>query len=618
MANILRFVDINKTTGVVTNRLTLDYVEGETILPMSANTKVWAGNITAPGASLITRKDEMIDIVLALHVHTVSRATLDTALRAIVTEITRKNILEFQPQGGSAIYYTTYPYDTAEAAHLMEQVYRDAFVVHPFRFTLKADPYAWGAEQTITVVDNLILNWDMETFTAPNIPDGWTVTVAGGGSTVAEDNTGGDFIFGTSSVSLLTTAAGSSAQIETTAAIAIDHTKHYCIVFNYQCEVGTLDMLTCILTPDAGAAVTLTPTVAAVDTWYSYTAVIHPTGGGGNEWNVAATTVKIAFKLTGAAANPTEYNVDGIVFSCTEYTTNKKLTDPLGIVIPASDILGDVPSYCDFYLSRFSDPGAIEFYSYFIGGRKEYSVDYNPNMEMTIDDYSAFCGTNDNETSERGSYKSDAIGGAGTYTSANQTLLLDSIRGYVLPYIHFDLGANRNDVAVTLEGIPDVGLGTYLTLCTAEIDFHSHWIWLSLPACNIPGLASSDFADTSAMDYFVRIKLVLAEANDINFDHFSLMPIDNGFGYCYAGDQHSIFDSSSEVARVLWSDDGTIHNAFWNQWGVIHKPFTLNPQDGSNFAIHATNEDVAALDDQHRQFQNDVIIKYRPRYLLVA
>ena len=285
MANTLRFVE---SVGGST-RLTLSYIEEQTKIPLPDRTNIFAGNISSDGADYVTGKYENIELTLALKVEGSSKGDLDDDLQAIITEITRENVLELAMDSGNSIFYETMPYDHAEAMGFLNLKHREAFIVHPLVITLKAKPFALDSETTISIIENLVPNWNMEDFTG-NDPDDWTVTetAGAGAATVTADTDSGDYVFGSSAVNLVATADDSVAQIQTTAAIEVTATEHYCIVFNYQCEQGELDALTCVITQynaahgDLSDDIEINPTASAVDTWESSTTVIHAAGEGGN------------------------------------------------------------------------------------------------------------------------------------------------------------------------------------------------------------------------------------------------------------------------------------------------------------------------------------------------
>lgn len=428
MANVLEFV----TPALATSLDISSYIESGTHLPLPPHTKVWAGNITAHGSKYITGKYELVPITLVLKIVGTSKSDLDDDIRALLVEITKKNILKWQPESAtSAIYYTTYPYDTAEAHSILSKAHRDAFTVSDFTITLMADPFAWGAEQTIQVVENLCPNWNMETFTVPNVPDDWDVTeTAGAGAAeVTEDTDAGDFIFGTSSVRLRATADDSVAAITTTDFITIDKTLHYCHFFNFQRESGSNRLYAYIDQYSAADALlesTAVNTVAATpNVWLSYTTPIYPDGEGGglDEWNPNCAKVKLRFSVTGDTGGDDEVvNVDGIVFTCSEYLSDYLISNPLGIVIPASAISGDVPSPVDIYLSAFDDT-VDSTNGIYVGGRDAYNSDFIPYA-------AADTGTAANSNiANQGDYRTIAIAGDKVINGGFENITGDPLLG---------------------------------------------------------------------------------------------------------------------------------------------------------------------------------------------
>ena len=120
----------------------------------------------------------------------------------------------------------------------------------------------------------------MEDFTGDD-PDDWTVTetAGAGAATVTQDTDSGDYLFGDSAVNLVATADDSVAQIQTTSAISVTATEHYCLVFNYQCEQGELDALSCVISQyndahgDLSDDITIAITAPNNDLWYSSTTI---------------------------------------------------------------------------------------------------------------------------------------------------------------------------------------------------------------------------------------------------------------------------------------------------------------------------------------------------------
>ncbi|MFA4972888.1 MAG: hypothetical protein WC683_09760 [bacterium] len=379
MANTLEFV----TPALATSLDISSYLEDGTHIPLPSRNSIWAGNITADGSNYITGKYELIPVDLALKVTGATKADLDDNLRAVIAEITKKNILKWQPEGATGpIYYRTYPYDTAEAQTYLSKAYRDQLTVYPFTITLMADPFAWGAEQTISPVSNLVPNWGMESAGGGGEPIAdWTKTEGDANAHVTQDTDAGDFLMGLASVNL--TSRDADAELETTDYITIDKDKHYCIFFCYNQESGTLDKLTCEIDQyDAGNVIgttnTFTPTVTALDNWYSFTDIMYPDGTGGNDWDADAAKCKIRFRCNGDNAGDDEvYYVDAIIFTCSEYLSGHVLSNPLGICIPSTAVSGDVPAPCDIYINKLED-GLDQTMGIYIGGRKNYSDDFVP------------------------------------------------------------------------------------------------------------------------------------------------------------------------------------------------------------------------------------------------
>ncbi|MCK9599950.1 MAG: hypothetical protein M0R06_12980, partial [Sphaerochaeta sp.] len=149
----LRFVESDLTT----TRLSLNYIEGLTSIPLPENLKNWGESSRAHGKTLISDKYDNIPITLALRVEGTDAATRDAAIRALVAEITRANILEFIPGGSTdPIYYDTFPYDTSEARGLLDRVYGEnpnTPMVYPFMIELQAKPFAQGGWEDLTPLE---------------------------------------------------------------------------------------------------------------------------------------------------------------------------------------------------------------------------------------------------------------------------------------------------------------------------------------------------------------------------------------------------------------------------------------------------------------------------------
>lgn len=379
MANTLEF---RESIGGAT-RLALSYIENDTHIPLPSHTKVWAGNITADGADYIAGKYENIQITLALKVTGATASDLDTNLRALVAEITRENWLYFEPDGGTGIYYHTYPYDTAEAHALLVTALRSNLTVYPFMITLMAEPFGYTAEETIIVLQNLAPNWSMELPGLIEPIDFWVKGEGNANSHVSPDSDPGDYLWGETSVNL--TDRNSYASLTSEDYITIDKTKHYCLSFDYYVEQGSLDCLDVrVFQYDAGnnlvGTITFAITAPALDTWYSYTDIIYPegTGGGVPEWDTDCAKAKLCFRVQGDNAGDDEvYYVDGVIFACSEYLSGHVVSNPLGIVIPPQVVSGDVASPCDMYLEAF-DGFVCSRAGMYIGGREAYSEDYVP------------------------------------------------------------------------------------------------------------------------------------------------------------------------------------------------------------------------------------------------
>jgi hypothetical protein len=165
----LRFVESDLTT----TRLSLTYIEGLTRIPLPENLKNWGESSRAHGKTLISDKYDNITITLALRVEGTDAATRDAAIRALVAEITRDNILEFIPGGSTEpIYYETFKYDTSEAQGLLTRTYGenpDTPMVYPFMVELQAKPFAQGGWEDLTPLESLVPDWSFEEW--PTVPE---------------------------------------------------------------------------------------------------------------------------------------------------------------------------------------------------------------------------------------------------------------------------------------------------------------------------------------------------------------------------------------------------------------------------------------------------------------
>ncbi len=382
MASILRFVDSDLTTV----RLTLDWLEEETDLSLPSHSKIWAENSGADGRKYIAGRWTGRTLKLALSVKAASKAAMDTALRALLAELTRENILEFYPDSGSAVFIKTYPMDSASINGLAKEYYRSAFTLHPVMVDLPADPFWYGAEETITVVDNLIPNASFEDYAGSGNTTNWTgweETRTNGAGTTTVEALAGAAVFGAVGAHLKITANDGIAKIISTDFITIDKTKHYCFSMNHY-RVGGADTFNWNIQQydTGGVAGTLySANLAGAAAWRQDVITIHPSTENTETyyWDADCAKVKLEFWLDTTVA---EWYMDGLVLTCSEYLSSNELNNALGIVLPPALILGDVPAPCDIYLDKFEDTESTA--AIYIGGREAYDAGFVARLENSL------------------------------------------------------------------------------------------------------------------------------------------------------------------------------------------------------------------------------------------
>jgi len=365
MSNIIRFVEPDLTTV----RLTVDYIEDMTDIPLPDNTKNWAYNDT-DGAELVDSKYENINLTLAFKLHGVSKADLGNDVSDLLTEITRDNILEVQLDSGDSFFYDTYAYDQAEAHSLIKRCFRKGFIVHPFLINLKANYAVRGDEEELDLIENLFCNWSFEDRIGNNF-DCLTETAVNGAGVATLEAYTLDKVFGDVSLHLKITAGGGGAEatVITTNFIDINYLSYYHFVYNAKAAGGTVNLDATIKQYDnlnnhiPGADIVDNPT--GTGAWELEGLRINRFSLPAPSWHADCRKVKIEFSVNGAAA---EWFIDGVTFTNSDYLRadgDHMLANPCSVTIPNVDLKGDIPAPCDIFFAKFGEDVAETTALYF-------------------------------------------------------------------------------------------------------------------------------------------------------------------------------------------------------------------------------------------------------------
>jgi len=388
MSYRLKFVE--EPASSPTTRLDLDdgtirHIERDCDIPAPDMTKSWATSAREDGAKMVDSKYELIPITLALAIRTSAIADLDSKVRDIFNEITRENYLEMRPEGAaSSVFYKTFPYDGLDPGTLQRKLFRLSKFTWGLNFDLRAElPIAPAVK--LTPVENLAPNWLFENRSGNDFDD-WTES-SSSGSVTANTTHYLQRLAGQSagvSCELETTDAGGHAEIASTDYISITDTEHFNLIFGHLMKSGTGGLDVKIEEYNASNSllntITIEPTGASL-AWRAESYVIHPynqTSETYHWYSADVAKVKIKFRVDGEVA---EWCIDGVFFTNSELLSGNELTNPTGMVFSPDDLDGDVPAPADIFLTdlpiNLSDGQRI-----YIGGRKKYSADYVPYLEV--------------------------------------------------------------------------------------------------------------------------------------------------------------------------------------------------------------------------------------------
>lgn len=392
MSYTLKFVESDLTTV----RLDLDdqyikHIGDKTKIPLPKHYKNWAESSQTDGRHPVgDGKYGNIPLTLSFRIAADSIANLDAKARELIAEITRDNILKYTPEGGSPLYYKTFKYDDADPGTLQRRLFRLSKFAWGFTVNLEAE-LPFGAEEEITIVENLVPNWQFEERTGDDFDDWVETEINGSGTaTVAAETT--DVVFGDTSLSCEVTATDALAYVTSENYIDVDSTKHYCFFLNCKIKQATtipsnqeaaifiecFDSSNVSLgTLGLGPSATMVPHDTNV--WQSLCYTIYPAGTGGVDFAFYENTAKVKINLgvNSFAAGTSEMLYDGIVFTNSEYLSGHIVSNPLGLVVPAALVSGDVPAPVDIYLDKF-DADVAYTYGILIGGRKNYDSGFVP------------------------------------------------------------------------------------------------------------------------------------------------------------------------------------------------------------------------------------------------
>ena len=372
----------------------IKHIGDRTHIPLPDHYKQWAESSLTDGRRPVgDGKYGNVPLTLSFGIFADSIANLDAKARALIAEITRDNWLKFSPEGGSPLYYRTYHYDKGDPGTLQDKLHRLNKFAWEFTVGLEAE-LPVGTEQTLTIVENLVSNWDFTDRTGDDFDD-WTEIEIGTATVSAET---ADYFIPSVSVSCLATNSGSLAY-EESPYIEVDSSRHHC--FFYNCKIiqavaspGNLHTIPYINCYDAGhnllgtlgdyggAVATLIPQNSA--NWQAKKIAIHPEGETTESFYFFADTVYVKIFLgvnviSGTGNDETLF--DAVCLTESEYLIDNILGNPAAIdLYPASDVLGDVPALADFYFTKFG-PEVYEMTALYLGGRKNYNSGFSPIFE---------------------------------------------------------------------------------------------------------------------------------------------------------------------------------------------------------------------------------------------
>lgn len=365
---------------------TISHIESETDIPLPKHQKVWTGAGRKRYGELWRAGSwPNITLTLSFAIKASTVALMDAAVRDLVTEITRDNWLEFQPEGGSSLFYRTFAYDGGDPGTLQKKVYRLNKLTWGFKVQLQALPLPRGAKQTLAVARNLAPNWLFASLSGSDF-DGWAETSSDGSVSEGHATYDGyessayDGFYGsltTYNVKLTTTDAGGYAQIETVDFIAVTNTRHFFLASAYYGTTGTaLDI--CIDEYDVAGNLLQTKTFepTAHSRWALHSVVVHPKTETTetNYWHADTTKIKIRYRVDGAVAT---WLIGMCYFTDSEYLTGNEAWNALGIDLAPADLLGDMPAPVDIYIDGAAG-GHLQAIRLYVGQKEEYKAGFDP------------------------------------------------------------------------------------------------------------------------------------------------------------------------------------------------------------------------------------------------
>ncbi len=389
MATTLRFVE----SDLSTLRLALNWIEGQSDLSLPDHDKQWTTSPFADGQKYVSGHWTGRTLKLALSITGTSIADRNSDTRALITELTRENYLEYD-DGANPMWIKTYPMDRAQITGLLERWFESAYKFHPIVIDLPADPFWFGPWQTLSIVHNkmeeLSGRWSFEGVTSgpPNTDfTRWTETRTNGSGTATVEAYTSAKVFGAYGCQLKTTSADGVAAVESGAICVLDAGEvaphHHNILFSHRRSSGA-DSLKCIIKQYdganylAGEDIIITPAGTSASERLSST-VIGPPGTLPNPvFHADCTDIHVRFEVSGAAA---EWWIDCVVLVDSRYLAGHELTNPLAVVVPPSSLYGDVPAPYDIYLDApDADVANTQIY---LGGRQNYSAAFAARIENT-------------------------------------------------------------------------------------------------------------------------------------------------------------------------------------------------------------------------------------------
>ncbi len=380
----LRFVE----SDLSALRLSLNWIEGESDLDLPEHEKQWAESLHADGQTLVSGHWTGRTIHLALHIHGTSKVDRNSDARALIAELTRENILEFD-DGSNPVWVKTYPMNRAQITGRLERWLESKYMLHPFTVDIPADSFWFGPKQTLTPVHNMLRDlpgypWSFEYYAGSgNTTDwqAWTETRTNGSGTATVEALAAAAFHGVVGCHLKITSNDGVASV-LGGIMYPDITKYHNIIFRHHRASGA-DSLKCKIKQydaagnDLGADIVITPAGAAA--WRLSSTVIGPSGLGGIQWDAATVKIKLLYTVDTAIA---DWYVDAICLTESEYLPGHELTNPLAMLFAPADLMGDVPAPCDIYIDKW-DATVAATAAIYIGGRASYDVAFSAHTENT-------------------------------------------------------------------------------------------------------------------------------------------------------------------------------------------------------------------------------------------